>query len=171
MEQHFTILLSFSFLLSLFKQRWLPTGAEAGTHRPHSISQFLSVQMIFFSPLANIDFLSFVSLELCSPRLRSLSLCCCRSSIIARKTLTIMQATYLLLCSQQRKHESTKGSRRKTLWWLIPSLNPPLLRCQQQNLAVVRLQLSRDLCLTLRPTASLQFAGLLCVSIRFTHPS
>lgn len=61
-------------------------GAEVGTHRAHSISQFLSVQMIFFSPLANIDFLSFVSLELYSPRLHLLSLCCCRSSITARKT-------------------------------------------------------------------------------------
>lgn len=110
----------FSFLLSLFKQRRLPTGAEARTHRPHSISEFLSLQMIFFSPLANIDFLSFVSLELCSPRLRLLSLCCCRSSITARKTLTIMWATYLLLLSQQRKHKSTKASRRKMVWWLIP---------------------------------------------------
>lgn len=112
--------------------------------------------MIFFSPLANIDFPSFISLDLYSAKLHPLPLCCCRSSVTSRKALTTIKATYLLVLRQQRKHKSTKGCRIKMLWWLITSQNLPLLWCQQQNLTVVRLWLSRDLCPTLCLEVSFQ---------------
>lgn len=100
--------LSLAFSLSLNRGNCL----RELRHRPHSISQFLSVQMIFFSPLANIDFLSFVSLELYSPRLRSLSLCCWRSSITARKTLD-NNVSYLPAAFEPAEKTQKHKSRQK----------------------------------------------------------
>lgn len=97
-------------------------GAEAGIHKPHSISQSSLVHLIFFSLLANIDFLSFVSLEVYSPRLCLLSLCCCRSSITAWKTQTIMCATYLLLWSWSTKAQKEAEGSWSGGWSLLKTL-------------------------------------------------